>query len=59
VKIITWGESVQPGGAWQLWLMNDNGNGNGQNTETTDHTKTTRINPSDGEAGAADGIAFD
>ena len=65
MKIITWGGSVQPGVAGQLWLMNGNGdsngnsNGNGQNTEITDHTKTTRISPPDGEAGAADGIAFD
>jgi len=41
--------------------MNGNGYGNGygQNTETTDHTKTTRISPPDGEAGSADGMAFD
>jgi hypothetical protein len=38
---------------------NSNSNGNSLNTETTDYTKTTRISPSGGEAGAADGIAFD
>ena len=61
MKIITWGGSVQPGVAGPLWLMNGNGYGNGygQNTETTDHTKTTRISPPDGEAGSADGMAFE
>jgi len=34
-------------------------NSNSQNTETTDRTETTRISPPGGEAGAADGIAFE
>ncbi len=38
---------------------NSNDNSNSLNTKTTDYTKTTRISPSGGEAGAADGIAFD
>ena len=35
------------------------GNGYGQNTETTDRTKTTRVSPPDEEAGSADGMAFE
>ena len=54
---------MQPGGVGLFggWTGSDNGNGNGNslNTETTDYTKTTRISPSGGEAGAADGIALD